>query len=153
MVDETDLDLPSILETIAVRFELNSLHRPDGHGDARVRFSHQADGNEFGFHGGVDQLATWLPDSMSYFAQSEFGLAFGLGGLDLSLFPDLFSWSVFSSTGPTVSRNPQVGSARWQGTFLGVDNANSDASYRGDVLLVIPDFVNPAVRHLVPEYC
>ena len=145
VTDETDLDLPLILDTIAVRLELNSLHRPDGHGHARVRFSHQADGNEFGFHVGVDQLATWLPESMSYFEQSEFGLALEFGGLDLSIFPDLFSWNVFSSTGPTVSRNPQAGSARWEGTFLGVDDADSDASYRGDVLLVIPDFVNPAV--------
>ena len=145
VLDETDLDLPLVLETIAVRFELNSLHRADGHGDARVRFSHQSAGNEFGFYGGVDQLATWLPESMSYFEQSEFGLAFELGGIDLSIFPDLFSWNVFSSTGPTVSRNPQPGSARWQGTFLGVDDTDADASYRGDVLLVIPDFVNPAV--------
>ncbi len=145
VTDETDLDLPLILETIAVRLELNSLHRPDGHGDARVRFSHQAGGNAFGFYGGVDQLATWLPESMSYFEQSEFGLAFEFDGLDLSIFPDLFSWNVFASTGPTLSRNPQAGSARWRGTFLGVDDADSDASYRGDVLLVIPDFVNPAV--------
>ena len=145
VADETDLDLPLILETIAVRLELNSLHRADGHGDARVRLSHESDGNEFGFYGGVDQLATWLPESMSYFEQSEFGLAFELGGIDLSILPDLFGWNVFSSTGPTVSRNPAPGSARWQGTFLGVDDADSDASYRGDVLLVIPDFVNPAV--------
>ena len=145
VTDETDLDLPLILETIAVRLELNSLHLPDGHGNARVRFSHRADGNEFGFYGGVDQLATWLPDSMSYFEQSKFGLDFEFGGLDLSIFPDLFSWNVFSSTGPTFSRNPQAGSARWQGTFLGVDDADSALSYRGDVLLVIPDFVNPAV--------
>ena len=145
VVDETDLDLPLILETIAVRFEVSSLHRPDGHGDARVLFSHQADGNEFGFYGDLTQLATWVPESLSYYEQSEFGLAFGFEGLDLSIFPDLLSWKVFSSTGPTLSRNPQVGSARWRGTFLGVDDADSDASYRGDVLLVIPDFVNPAV--------